>query len=142
MAKLILATISENVIVDSQSNMISIINVVERINTSNVPSLYPWIFLTSVWQREEENIDKPEPISFRIRIKYKSGKIAGKAPAFNGEMPAKIKKFRTMIKIQGIPIEEEGFMEFLIEKETKKKNKSLWKTVSTIPIEVRKVKNS
>ena len=140
MAQLNFVVLAENVIVDSQSNMLSIINIIERINTSNIPSLYPGLYLISVWEREKTSVKKSETVSFRTRIKYKSGKITEKAPIFDGEIKPGKSKLRVMVRIQSVPIEEEGTMIFLIEEKIKEKTRIKWRKVGFASLEVRKVK--
>lgn len=75
MPKLLFLSCSHLVSIDKITNNLSVYHIIEQINIPNFPFVFPQLFITSLWQRsnEEENLEFEVKINFlnpdRISIK-------------------------------------------------------------------------
>lgn len=132
MAKLLWSIFCEKPIIDSKSNNVSLIGVIEALNVPTVPVVIPNpFFIVSLWQRSSLNESKPEDVEYRIvlitpkkrekqLIKYK----------FSLEK----KRHRTLNGIFGLPIDSAGTHYFSIQQLKGEK----WKEEFRIVFEVKK----
>ena len=75
MPKLILLACSQLISVDQLTNTLSLFSIIEQVNLSGFPSRMPQIFVTSLWQRDEQEKD----LSYESSIQFvgPSGNIKG-----------------------------------------------------------------
>jgi len=133
MAQLLFCLLAENIITDSATNNTSIINVIENISVNaELPVNFPLMQLVISWERETP-MGNAEPLSFRIRIRYQSGNFFGRDFRIDAPIPADKDRIKSIVRMEGIPLNETGKMEFLIEKESAN---GRWIIVKTIPLNI------
>lgn len=115
MAQLISVLAAQNVITDANTNNVSIINLVERVNIPQVNTIYPEIYVISFWKKEIDK-EKEEKLTFKVRLKYASGAYFEKDSQLQGAIPAGNDRIRAIMYIQGVPLREFGDMTFVIER--------------------------
>lgn len=131
------ALCSKQVIVDSKSNNLSLIEILEQFNVSDLPIVIPQIYyLASMWGKDSSFENKEETFRFKIVITSNPEK----PPENEGieaelKIPQDKKRVRHLVSIQGIPIQEEGTLYFIIYL----KSEDTWKEVHRIPIDVKKI---
>jgi hypothetical protein len=131
MAKLLYAIIAESTIVDSQSNLLSIIKIYENITVPRLPATIPAVFIITGWIKEGD-ITRPEHLNFRVRIVNPSGSEVERNFSMEGDIPANKRWLRTIIRAEAIPLVEAGLTKILIEK----RNGTRWAEIGEIPFEV------
>lgn len=137
MAKLIWAISCQAATVDQQTNQITLVNVLENINTPDIPSVFPSLTIAILWEREVPSVNSPEAFEFRIRIRHPSGSFTNPPEQFEelkAEIPRDKIRLRSIISMNGLPIQEEGRLEFLIEI----KRRRNWEIVGSVPIFVKR----
>ncbi|SRR5258706_209840 len=133
MAKLIFCLVTENIITDTSTNLISAINIVERLQGAVIPGIKPLLYLLLQWNKET-SFDQPERFTFKIRIKYPTlGYLDSPVGIIDAEIPADKSNLRFVSRIEGMPLREVGVTEF----EIKQKINEGWKKVGSFPVEVR-----
>jgi len=138
--KNIWSIIASRTIIDKESNMLSILDCIEQINVSskdntidkkvikNIPAKFEII---SFWIDEE--ISKERQGKFMIELYDPNiNKINEFQSTF--VMPKKMKRIRTIITFEGLPITTAG--EYLFKIKLKNDKKESYKQVSELPLEV------
>ena len=133
MLTLQLLVIAENAVTDATTKQLSLVNIIEEINTPGVPVIFPVLRIVTVWTRE--NITSSEDINFRIQIEYPNGERFDQDFEFNGQIPEEKRRLRTTAIIQGIPLRELGVINFIVEK----RNGTEWDEVGRYPVEVKQI---
>lgn len=129
-------TAVENIIIDSSSNQASFINLIDEVNTPKVPVVFPLMRIITQWYRSD--ISNDEEVEFRVRLKYPSGEFFKESFTFKGTFPKDMRRLRTIASIQGIPINEFGEMNFVVER----KDDDEWNMVGCAPISVKQAVSS
>lgn len=104
--KLILC--AEGVVVDSNTNTISLFSIIEEIVTTELPSILAKLSVISVMEREANDPEAYELI-FRLNNNKKELWTTSVTANFNGKYRA-----RNVVVINGIPVEEPGELRFII----------------------------
>lgn len=104
MAELLWSLVCEKPIVDSQSNQVSIIGIIEQLNVPKTPSIFPqMLYVVSLWGRTSQGDE-----SFKYRIKIVQGTmnyIYGDTE-FEAVIPEGKERLRNLIALPALKIEE------------------------------------
>lgn len=132
MAKLIWSMLCEKPLIDSQTNNVSLINIIEEFSVPNVPISIPQpFFIVSLWQRELSDKNKPENFEYRIMLVSPS---KSERELIKYKVKIEKERHRTMNGIIGLKIGELGT--HYISVEIKKDGD--WKKSIRIPFYIRK----
>ena len=143
MVKHIWSVLCQSSVVDSQSNNVSLYNIVERLEVNINPNgsttfpvvkniNLPWQYeLVSLWSRTKKGGE--ENANIRIDLLDPNGK---ELKSFEKEIiiPADKKRMREINKIQGISLTESGDYTFVVS--IKQANNSKYEKVASLPLEV------
>ncbi len=102
-------TVCETYLVDSSSNNVSLINLIEEFNLPGLPTVIPK--LTVVAQLERESMDENEAVSLKIKANMNDIEI------FEQPIMADFKgksKTRVFLEINGLPLNDCGVLKFLL----------------------------
>ena len=123
--KISFATISESAIIDQQSNQLSIINIIERIEFFGpLPFQFPKITLVMNGERNiNSNISKSETLSIKVSKISPSG-VSENINEFKLTIEEGKERTRAIISLMGIQFSEIGVYQFLIESVHEKSTKS------------------
>jgi len=127
----------ERAIVDSRSNNMSLMGVVEQFNVPDLPTTIPQIFdLAMLWEKDDSLKGKDEAFSFKIVITQKKREVSiNKGKTYEINIPKNKYRLRSISSIRGIPVKEEKTLYFRIYVKSKDK----WEKIFSIPIEIKKV---
>lgn len=127
--------VCQHVVIDSQSNNVSLQNVLEQIAVAEEPvpnGLLPVKFeIISLWIRSD--LDTPTSGHSRIVFAFPSGKRATVGPEMTIDL-SNHSRARTVLRVQGFPIQELGQHIFLVELQDEAETE--WHEVAAIPVEV------
>lgn len=114
--RLIQVTISESASVDTQTNQLSIFNIIENVNIiGTLPIQYPRMVLVAVWQRNDPlSSSSEERLTARVSIKS-SQPTNSLGDEFDVMVLPGQARVRAMINLVGIPINASGFNQIIIE---------------------------
>lgn len=137
MAKLLWALLCEQAIINSQTNNVSLIEIIEQLNVPNFPTIVPQKFyIVSLWEKETPNKDKEETFNFKIIIKSQPDTIDPNESGFSVEatIPNNKDRFRNVCAISGLKIDREGILNIAIFL----KSDCTWDEKHRIPIQISK----
>lgn len=133
MAKIIFCLVAENIITDSSNNLISIMNLVEKIESPSLPVVRPLLYFFIYWKKEGP-INATEKFSFRIRIGSPNGSyLDNPHKEIAAEIPAEKDRLRFISKMEDIPLQEEGDLEFVVEQ---KSDSGEWTKTGGFPVTI------
>jgi hypothetical protein len=137
MPKFLWALCCDKVIIDQESNNLSLIGVIEQFNLPEIPLVIPQLFqVVIMWEKDTSYNGKEEPFSFKIVITPKGRKpLEDEGKIYEYKIPKDKKRFRNLCGLRGIPIEKEGtlFIRIFLKIKTK------WDEVYKIPLEIKKI---
>jgi len=132
MPKLIFSTCSQLVSIDQISNNLSIYHIVEELSSSQFPFQFPRIFVTSLWQRYEDE----KNVIFELRIRFINPKNESKKE-WKTEWQFERLRHRHILSAVNLPFDIPGIYAF--ETCIRKKGERVWsKPVDQIPLPVKK----
>ena len=121
---------------DAESKNVSLIDVIEQINVGDPrPSkgevrLAPIsVDVVTLWAREPSTA--PDPARARVAMVSPEGKTMGEA-TYNVDLSANV-RLRSVTRIAGIPISEEGVMRFQVDLEVPGKG---WDRRADVPVQI------
>lgn len=118
MAKVIFCLVAENIINDSSNSLISVVNLVEKIEGQALPAVRPLLYFFVYWKKEGP-IAAAEKFTFRIRVKRPDGSyLDNPHEEITEEIPAGKDRLRFISKMEDIPLQEEGDLEFVVEQKS------------------------
>lgn len=134
------ALLCQQAIVDSKSNNVSIIAIIEQFNVSELPTIVPQVYqLVSLWDKDSSFKGKEETFLIKIVITSSLEKaIEEKGIQIEIKILGAKERARHVWAIKGIPINEEGILYIVIFL----KFGEDWKEIHKIPIQVKKINNS
>ncbi len=125
-------------IIDTRSNNVSLIGILEQFNVSDLPTIVPQIYyLVSLWDKDSSFEGKEE--TFIIKVVITSNlDTASKEEGVQQEVkiPKDSERARHIWSIKGIPIKEEGILYIVIFL----KSGEDWEEIHKIPIQIKKTK--
>ena len=147
MLKHIWSVLCRRAIVDSSSNNLTISEVIEELTVNlqiknikdstlksfNVPFEFE---VVSFWKNDGENIDKSE-YECEIEIDNPKGKKIRSLPQ-KIKFPTGIKRLRTILRANGIIVEDSG--EYSLKVNVKEKREKKYKTVAELPLMINIIK--
>ena len=123
-------------IIDNRSNNLSLIEILEQFNVSDLPTVVPQIYyLASMWGKDSSFENGEETFRFKIVI-TSNPEEPPESEGIEAEIkiPQDKKRLRHILSLRGIPIQEEGTLYFIIYL----KSGDTWEEVHRIPIDVNK----
>lgn len=134
------ALLCQQAIVDSKSNNVSIIGIVEQFNVSKLPTIVPQVYqLVSLWDKDSSFKGKEETFFIKVAIASSLEKaIEEKGIEIEIKILEAKERARHVWAIKGIPINEEGILYIIIFLKVGED----WKEIHKIPIQVKKISNS
>lgn len=132
--------ISSGVVVDHDTNNISIFNILEEISVPEDAikneAIGVLVEIVTLWVRSD--LSKPEKGTSRIRLLAPNGEVLETAES---EVDlATYERLRSRGLFQGLPYQGEGVYRFVLE--LQEDDKSGWKQVASIPLKVTMVKKA
>lgn len=119
MANVLWAVLCQDTVVDSRSNQISIINVIDQFNPKvPLPTILGLqAILVVVWEKQKLEREEAEDIRYRFLIVHPDGEEV--PPSEGNELSGSIekKRLRTLTNMLGIPIKQPGILRILIQEE-------------------------
>jgi hypothetical protein len=114
LANLIFTLCCERPIVDSQTNLLSLIGVIEEIGLSGPQPVFGGIMhIVTLWERSNLLDTKPEKYEFTLKLQAPSGQIVNQVGPMNGVIEGR--RHRGFIALQAIPFPEQGRYHWVIE---------------------------
>ncbi len=129
MAKLLWAVAANRVIIDSQNNSVSYIDLIEGFLVPAFPAALPQITLGTLWKRDKQEVS----FALRIRVCDSDGKQLGQAlevPAI--QFVGTQRRHRVNLGIAGVPIPQSGEYSIVIESGAGGK----WIEVCRLPLDI------
>lgn len=127
MAKLVWALLSQRVIIDAQTNLVSYIDALDAVTIEHFPLKAPPIFVSAIWQRDAE-----KRLEMRVRVYSPEGKQLLEQEANPLEFESQHKRGRMTVAVAGFDIATPGRYEFGVET----KDKGKWTEATRIPFDV------
>ena len=114
--KLIQATLSESASVDSQSNQLSIFNIIESVDIIGpLPIQFPRMTFVVVWERENPlNSSTEERVKCRVKVKS-SLTTSSQGDEFDVVALPGQPRVRAIMNLAGVPINAVGVNEVIVE---------------------------
>lgn len=113
MAKLRWVMFCEKALIDSRTNNVSLIDVVEEITVPKVPVVIPNpFFIVSLWVRDAVRKNELEKVDYRIMLVTPKKK---EKQLIKYKFQMEKKRHRTLNGIFGLPIEHEGIHYFSVQ---------------------------
>ena len=101
-------------IVDAQSNLLSLINIVEEMGVpAQAAVLGAVIYLVSQWEKDNLADENAEVFRYRIRLLSPAGDQVGTSNEM--EQTVGNDRLRSMVGLRGLPLKEEGYYHWVIE---------------------------
>ncbi len=102
-------TVCETYIVDSSSNNVSLINLIEEFNLPGLPTVIPKV--TVVAQLERKSVEENDVVSLKIKANMNDIEIFDQPikTDFMGKL-----KTRVFLEINGLPLNDCGVLKFLL----------------------------
>jgi len=124
--------------IDSETNNVSLFEVIEQVQISTVPEAAPDTVTmavmpmecVSLWMREP--ITEPQHGECRLALRGPRGASVSSAP--QALDLSKYRRFRSRLRLPGLPIDGLGLCE--IEVQFRPESEAEWNTVARVPIEV------
>jgi hypothetical protein len=106
--KIVFLTVAESVLIDSLTNRMSIINLLEQVHFEQFPSSFQDISFLAYFEREDGDKEHNN-YKLKIELNGKSHTELGFESSFAGEL-----RSRTVVKLAGMPITEPGKLSFSV----------------------------
>ncbi|MBW7955435.1 hypothetical protein H3C66_01765 [Patescibacteria group bacterium] len=135
MAKLLFCFVTENVVIDSTTNLLSAINIVEKVQTPSFPASKPIVYLVAYWKKETDS-NQAEGVRFRVILKQPNHRETN-PPVMEseGQIPAGNDFLRLVFRMEGIRFDGEGVTEFIIRQNVR----GQWQKAGSFPLLVSRV---
>jgi hypothetical protein len=134
MANLLWSLLCEKPLIDSQSNQISLIGIIEQLNVPKVPIIIPQLyFVVCLWEKDNSKEGREEVFKHRIQISPQSETYKYTPFEYENTIPSDKMRLRTCNGIRGIPVSEPGKIIFSIEIP----EENDWKSINIIEIVVK-----
>lgn len=134
MPKLLWSLCCEKPIIDSKTNSLSLIGILEQINVPRVPIVVAMMLsVVSLWQKDDAYKKKEETFKHRIKIELPLGTTVISPIEYQTIIPNDKVRIRTLNGIAGIPVNKEGILYFIIELCSDDK----WQEKQKIPVEIK-----
>lgn len=135
MAQHLWSLLCEKPLLDSQTNQISLIGIVEQFNVLKVPTLITKVtFVVSLWEKDSNFENEEERFKHRIQISPQSQEYTYKPCEYDNLIPKEKKRIGTCNGIEEIPVSEEGHLFFHIELFEENE----WKEIYKFAVDIRK----
>jgi hypothetical protein len=135
MADLLWALFCERAIVNSKTNNISLIEIVEQLSVPDLPIVIPQpFFIVTLWEKKDK--DKEETFYFRIISTHLEQDEVNIRPSPEIEcvIPHDKERLRNLCQLSGIRIEKEKPLYFIIQR----KVDDNWDEVQKITVQIKK----
>lgn len=137
MARLLYALCCMRPLVDSTTNNISAIDILEEITMTKPQTIFGLpLSIVTLWKREEKT-EVNEYFKYRIKFVDPSGQEQKMFEANDNVIPQEISRLRSMYTIGGIPFKDDGPYNIVIELESS----SQWAEVATLEIDVKHIED-
>lgn len=131
MPNVIMAVLCSDHVVDSRTNQLSLINIIENVEVKGdfpvVLGIATWLVI--LWERSDINSAEPESFRYRLPVQQPGEGELIASPKEHTHTIEKL-RLRTMTALQGLPLHSDGKLEIIIEvAET-----DSWREVGRVPL--------
>lgn len=137
MPKFLWAHFCERPIIDSKTNMLSLIGLIRIINVPEIPIVIPQSFyVVSLWEKEASYSEskKAETFTYKIIVTQQSPRPSKEGLEHEITIPKDKKRTRSICGIAGIPIKKDDELNIIIYL----KSNGVWKKIYTISVDIKK----
>jgi hypothetical protein len=123
----------ENAIIDSRTNNLSLINLLEQLNVPPGAKVIGMrMMLVTLWSKSQD-VAVAERFRSRALWELPGGERIFGTEEMEQEIPADTHRLRVLLEVGGVPFREGGYYHFVVEKMSAEDK---WETVTRLPLEV------
>jgi len=130
MPKLLWTVCCERAIVDQETNILSLMGVIEAIRLPAPRTVFGGhMYVVSLWEKEPHDREGTEDFTYRVRLIKPSGEYMGEHSV---QVSIEAKRLRTIVAITGVPFEGPGRYHWVVETLVN----DVWQRQSELPLDV------